>query len=125
MNKITVGMPYIGKVLSVNHYKYLGKYTRREVIDWMEELGWKLKPYHIEDWGIPLKVTCDGVFRDNRSTPDLSNLSKVVLDAIEDVTDVNDKNMRWRDGKVTINKNSEPTLWITVRQTKRISKGAT
>ena len=84
MNSITVEMPYIGKELSVNHYKF-GYFTKREVKDWMVELGWRIKLAHIEDWRLPLIVQCSGQFRDKRSQPDLSNLSKVILDAIEEI----------------------------------------
>ena len=43
-NQIVINMGYIGKVLSVNHYKYAGGiYTRKEVKSWMEELGWRVK----------------------------------------------------------------------------------
>lgn len=110
MNSITVEMPYIGKELSVNHYKF-GYFTKREVKDWMAWLGWQIKLAHIEDWELPLIVQCSGQFRDKRSQPDLSNLSKVILDAIEETTGVNDRDMRWRDGSVTY---GEPLLWVTI-----------
>ena len=112
MKSVTVRMPYIGSVLSVNHYKY-GYYTKPEVKGWMEELGWKIKPSHIEGWFLPLKVTCDGVFKDKRNQPDLSNLSKVILDAIQATTTINDRDMRWCDGEVTY---GEPELIITIEE---------
>ena len=112
MKSITVEMPYIGKELSVNHYKF-GYFTKREVKDWMAGLGWSIKQYHIEDWKLPLRVTCDGRFKDKRSQPDLHNLSKVILDAIEETTGVNDRDMRWRDGTV---KYGEPALRITIEE---------
>ncbi len=65
----------------------------------MDALGWLVKTAHLEDWKLPLTVQCDGRFKDKRSTPDLSNLSKVILDAIQDASGVNDSNMRWRDGE--------------------------
>jgi len=114
MNSISIKMPYIGKVLSVNHYKYRGKYTRPEVKSWMEELGWKIKSAHIEGWELPISVTCSGLFRDKRSTPDLSNLGKVILDAIEEVTGINDRHMRWHDGMIWLKKDEEPELLITI-----------
>ncbi len=111
-HKITVEMPYIGASLSINHYKYK-YYTKPETKEWMIELQWKIKPSHIEDWELPLVVTCDGRFKDKRSTPDLHNLSKVILDSIEEVTGVNDRNMKWRCGEVTC---GEPTLFITIEE---------
>ena len=117
MKAVTIRMPYIGKALSVNHYKYGDGYrTKKETREWMYMLGWVIKSHHIEDWKLPLKVTCDGVFKDKRSQPDLSNLSKVILDAIEETTGVNDKNYRWRDGSVTIDKTEEPRLVITISE---------
>ena len=114
MRKITVEMEYIGKELSVNHYKYYTRYTKRETKEWMEELGWRIATKHLDDWRLPLTVTCSGRFRDKRSTPDLSNLSKVILDAIQEVTTINDKHMRWRDGEITYGE--EPTLFITIEE---------
>ena len=117
MNKVTVEMPYVGGVLSCNHYKYKGgMYTRREVKDWMEALGWQIKSAHIEDWKRPISVTCDGLFKDKNNQPDLSNLSKVILDAIEEVTGVNDRDMRWHDG--TVSYGDTPTLTITIVEDK-------
>lgn len=108
--KAMIEMPYIGKELSVNHYKFK-YYTKQVTKNWMEELGWKLKPFHFEAWKLPLKVTCSGIFKNKRSTPDLSNLSKVILDAIEETTGINDRDMRWHDGIIAI---GEPTLFIEI-----------
>lgn len=112
--EITVEMPYIGGVLSTNRYKTALGITRRQVQNWMDELGWLVKSAHIEDWKLPLTVTCSGQFKDRRSVPDLSNLSKVILDALEDVSGVNDRDMRWRDGYIEIAYDKEPTLFITI-----------
>lgn len=111
VKSVTVSMPYVGCILSVNHYKYKAMYTKPETKAWMEELGWLIKSSHIEEWKLPLVVQCSGQFKDKRSQPDLSNLSKVILDAIEETTGVNDKNYRWRCGSVSY---GEPTLWITI-----------
>ena len=115
MKTVTVEMDYPGSVISVNHYKYRGGiYTKPEAKAFMEELGWKLKAYHIEDWKLPLTVICDGIFKYKRSQPDLSNLSKIILDAIEEVTGINDRDMRWQDGDVSYN--DEPRLIITIKE---------
>jgi len=110
---ITIEMQYIGAVLSVNHYKFR-YYTKPETKAWMEALGWQIKGAHIEDWKLPLTVRCDGRFTNKRSQPDLSNLSKVVLDAIQEATGVDDRDMRWQDGNVTY---GTPTLFITISET--------
>ena len=119
MNKVVMEMPYPGAVISVNHYtgrrKGGGYYVMADAQAWMDALGWQLKQYHIEDWKLPLHVTCDGQFTDARSAPDLSNLSKVVLDAIEETTGVNDREMRWHDGERVIKK-GEPYLRITIEE---------
>jgi len=117
MNSCKIMMQYIGKELSVNHYKW-GHYTKTATKNWMEELGWEVKPYHIEDWKRPLQVTCSGVFKDKRSQPDLSNLSKVILDAIQEATGVNDRDMRWHDGQVLYGSN--PVLMITIEELKEV-----
>lgn len=104
--KIVVQMPYIGSDLSVNHY--LGRarsgkmYVKGSVVSWKEELGWKIKGDHIEDWKLPLTVKCSGVFKDNRSRPDLHNLAKIICDSIEEVTGINDRNMKWVCGTNTL-----------------------
>ena len=102
-------------MISVNHYKYVGgRFTRKEAKQWMEELGWLLKPARIEGWRLPLEITCDGIFRDLRSAPDLSNLSKVICDAIQYATGINDKNFRWHDGERLVGY-KETHLLITLR----------
>jgi len=82
----------------------------------MEELGWLIKTSHIEDWALPLTVKCDGRFKNTHRQPDLSNLSKVILDAIEETTGVNDRNMRWQDGEVYYG--NPALLWITITEAK-------
>lgn len=121
MRSIIVEMFYPGAVISCNHYlgrrkKHSGFYVREEAQAWKDELGWQIKTSHIEEWKLPLTVTCDGQFKDKRSQPDLSNLSKVVLDAIEETTGVNDVNYRWRDGDITIDKTADPILLITIEE---------
>ncbi len=109
-------MDYPGAVITVNHYKYKGRYTRPEARHWSDALGWQIKGKGIEAWTLPLSVTCDGVFRNKRQQPDLSNCSKVVLDAIENATGINDRDMRWHDGDVTYG--PEPKLIITIKEGK-------
>ena len=112
----TIEIGYPGSIISINHYKYRGGvYTKPEAKLFMDELGWAVRPLHLEEWKLPISVRCDGRFENRRSQPDLSNLSKVILDAIEEATGVNDRDMRWHDGDVSY---GEPTLWITLEEGK-------
>ena len=110
--KVIIGYP--GSVISVNHYKYRGGiYTKPQARAFMEELGWLIKTEHIEDWKLPLTVKCDGVFRNRRNRPDLSNLGKIILDSLEEASGVNDRDMRWVDGSVSYGEESYLTITIT------------
>ena len=113
--EVKIGMPLI-KDLSVNHYKGRrrggGEYVKRHVTDWKDQLGWILKPYHLEDWKLPLTVKCD-LIQNDRRTRDISNFSKVVLDAIEELTGINDTNFRWVDGQILYGEHAELVITIT------------
>lgn len=111
---VTIEIGYPGSIISVNHYKYCGGfYTKPEAKAFMDELGWKIKTAHIEDWELPLAVRCDGRFKNTHRQPDLSNLSKVILDAIEETTGVNDRDMRWQDGEVSYGEPALLTITLT------------
>ena len=116
--KDAIKIPYPGSCISVNHY--LGRkikggyYVKPEAKAFKEELQWYLKHCHIEDYTLPLEVTCSGWFKNERAAPDLSNLSKVILDAIQELTGWNDKDFRWRDGERTIGVKEPPYLLITI-----------
>lgn len=111
---------YPGCVVSVNHYRGRrrdgGEFVKPEAREWMTEIGWLIKTQHIEDWRLPLHVTCSGTFQDRRSAPDLSNLSKCLLDALQEVSGVNDRDMRWHDGTRAIDISQEPSLKITIEE---------
>ena len=126
MKQDLIKIDYPGDCISVNHYlgrrRGGGYYVKQEARDWMEEFQWLLKRCHIVDYKLPLEIICSGYFKDERSAPDLSNLSKVILDSIEEVTGINDQAFRWRDGKRIIGV-KEPFLLITIKEgdTKPIS----
>jgi Holliday junction resolvase RusA-like endonuclease len=103
-----IKVPYIGSVLSVNHYKW-GHYTKKEVKEWMRDLGWEVKTLHLDTWKLPITITCDGYFKFKNKYPDLSNLAKCTLDAIEDGSGINDKNFKWHDGDI---KQADPPYLI-------------
>ncbi len=111
----TIEISYPGSIISVNHYKWKGGiYTKPEAKAWMEELGWIVKGLDLNEWRLPLHITCSGRFKDKRTTPDLSNLSKCTLDAIQEVCDVNDRDMRWHDG--TVEYGEPAVLWLTIKE---------
>ena len=117
MREIKVVMPLISN-LSVNHYLIKSKhgfFKRKEITAWQDALGWQIKTSHIEDWKLPLTVRCDLTQNDYRIR-DISNFSKVVLDAIEEATGVNDRDMRWMDGLWTGSHTEEPNLLITIKE---------
>ena len=104
---------------SVNHY--LGRrsgggyYVKPEAVAFKQELQWLFKHCHLEDYKLPLSVTCDGYFKNERNAPDVSNLSKVIMDSIQDLIFVNDKEYRWHDGKRVIGEKN-PYLLITISE---------
>ncbi len=114
-----IRIDYPGDCISVNHYlgrrRGGGYYIKQEAKDWQEQFQWKLKGAHLEDYKLPLEVTCSGYFRDERSAPDLSNLSKIIMDSIEDLIGVNDKDFRWHDGERVIGVD-KPSLLLTINE---------
>jgi len=77
-------MPYIGGILSDNQYKFLSKRNKPIVTMWKKELAMA-----VEIWNIPkaeaYEIRLRGYFRDERR-PDLSNLHKVIGDALKKTT---------------------------------------
>lgn len=118
--KETIKIDYPGSAISVNHYlgrrRDGGSYVKPDARVWMTEFQWLLKRCHLEDFKLPLHVTCSGYFKNENSAPDLSNLSKVILDSIEELIYVNDKDFRWHDGERIIGNKEPPYLLITISE---------
>ena len=115
MRTVIFAMPYIGGVLSVNHYKHKGGiYTKREVKNWMDALALldnsKLRGKKVR---FPVIIHIHGLFKDKR-VPDLANLHKVVGDALEVALDINDKHFRFVDEGYMIDKGRLPELIIGI-----------
>lgn len=97
-----VTMPYIGGTLSVNRYKIVGRFghktnkTRKEVQLWMDILTDKVKKLVVFSPRPPVTITLFGRFEDDRC-PDLSNLHKVIGDAIKEGLGVDDKFFEFTD----------------------------
>lgn len=77
-------MPYIGGILTDNQYKFLSKRNKPIVTMWKRELAAKVEALEVpkaESFEIRLR----GFFPDERR-PDLSNLHKVIGDALKKTT---------------------------------------
>src|SRR3972149_3725552 len=90
-----VTMSYIGGILSENSYKFLSRGTKPYVKMWMRELSGKVGLLKVPSAG-SYEIRVFGKFTDERR-PDISNLFKVISDAIQEGLVVNDKHFRMID----------------------------
>ena len=94
----TMFWPYTGKECSVNHAYIRGRYLRPASRRWRDNLALCLKA-GLNIKGIkytpPIKISLYGYFKDKRSTPDLDNLTKLIGDAVEAATGINDRYFQW------------------------------
>lgn len=94
-------MPYIGKSLSVNYYRIIGHGGRStmkikpDVARWMKILEDRVRDLHLKIQP-PVTITLHGKFWDERC-PDLSNLHKVIGDAIKVGLEIDDKHFKFVD----------------------------
>jgi len=110
---ITVNMAYLGKILSVNHWKVNKYYTHPRTKQWMADLTFIIRSLTNKNGIIfkpPVTVTIDGVFKDKRSMPDLHNF-KCIPDAIQEAIGINDRDFKVETGQPGI---GEPEIKITV-----------
>lgn len=94
----TMFWPYEGKHCSVNHAYIRGRYLRPASRRWRDNLALYLKAgINIKriTFTPPLKIWLYGYFKDKRSRPDLDNLCKLVGDAIQAATGINDREFLW------------------------------
>ena len=114
MMTVQLPMPYIGKSLSVNHYKFRNGHTKPETRKWMNALTITAQ-YHLGKVKVkyPPTIHLSGVFKDNRSCPDLHNLHKVIGDALQPVLG-NDREFRFVDEGYTLSLAIDPILVIGV-----------
>ncbi len=110
----TIKMLYIGNVLSVNHYKHQGKYTKLEAKEWSNDLVHEIKSCKIDDWHQPLMVKIAGFYKNARETPDTHNLIKIICDAIQEATGLNDKYYKTETEAPKISK--EPHILVTISE---------
>lgn len=106
-----VVMPYLGGILSENAYKMATRRTKPFVKRWMRELAEK-----VQDLNVPesenYEVRLFGKFTDERR-PDLSNLHKVIGDALEKGLGTNDKHFLFKDEGYDLG-HMDPELEITI-----------
>lgn len=107
-----IKISYIGGILSENAYKLSTRRTKPFVRMWMSELA-----DLVRSKDIPLaesyEVGVFGRFTDERR-PDISNLFKVISDAVEKGLGVNDKYFRMVDKGYTLG-HFDPELIITIK----------
>ncbi len=125
MRKETVKIGYPGSCISVNHYlgrrSSGGSYVKPETLAWITEFQWLLKHCHLEDFTLPLTVTCSGYFKDERSAPDVHNLLKVIADSIQGLTGINDKNYHMYAGaRYIIGEREPPYLLISIKEAQEL-----
>ncbi len=91
MSKTQIVMPYIGRVLSKNYYKFPRGGTRPLAKSWKRELADKVRNLNIvtDSLGI-YRVGVRGHFS-SESRPDIQNLFDLISDAVQDGLGVNDK----------------------------------
>lgn len=107
-----ITMAYIGGILSENAYKFRTKGTKPFVKLWMRELADKVRDLNIEKCG-SYEIGVYGKFTDERR-PDISNLFKIISDAIEKGLGVNDKYFRMVDKGYELG-HIDPELVITIK----------
>jgi len=89
-----VEMPYIGRILSKNSYKFKNRGTRPEVKKWMKELEEKVGVLGIQiPKGDEVEIGVYGYFWDN-GRPDLHNLFDCTADALKKGLGVDDRYFR-------------------------------
>lgn len=103
-------VPYFGE-LSENSYKLPNHATKPHVRKWMSQLASNISNSKIEKAPNYI-IGVHGFFADERR-PDLPNLFKVVLDAVADGLNVNDKHFQARDDGHEVGY-FKPELLITV-----------
>jgi len=106
---LEVGMDYPGAVISVGHcYRHANgrKYLHREARRWRDDLarslGWCLVERGLRGVALatPLLVRIDAAYRDEAHATDPNNLCKLVYDAVEAATGINDRHMQPEQGEV-------------------------
>jgi len=88
---------------------------KREARDWQDALAW-LAYAECHNYTVPqpVQIAVSGRFKDERSTPDLANLHKLIGDALQMALGINDKHFCFHDRGYTISKDEPPMIYVCV-----------
>jgi len=118
--QITVEMEYLPNC-SKNSYRTREGIIKSDVRRWMDDLAWMVMSWS-RSCGIelkpPLKIKISGIFKDERSCPDVHNFVAVIADAVQQGLEINDRHFKIECDTPEINPLKIPRLIITVSQGK-------
>lgn len=115
MSKCQVTVPYIGRILSKNYYKFPNGGTRPAAKRWADRLSDKIRALPIPT-ASSYRVGIRGHFADERR-PDIQNLFDLISDAVQAGLGVNDKYFIMADDGCETSY-PEPVLVITIEELK-------
>lgn len=119
---VSAPMDYPGAVISVNHcYRHANgrKYLHREARRWRKDLAealyWLLYEYRRRGVALGPRATVriDASYTDEEHATDPNNLCKLVYDAVQEATGINDRHMQPERGVVTYGA-AIPSITVTV-----------
>jgi len=116
MDRVVVTMPYIGRAISKNYYKFPNGGTRPAAKKWAEELARRIRTVVLETCIGPasFRVGIYGRF-ESENRPDIQNLFDLISDAVQDGLGVNDKYFTMADDGYKTGY-LEPRLVITIEE---------
>jgi len=102
---ISISWPYVdAQTCSVNHCytrtRKGGRALRKGAQKWRDNLALQIMaaiPAVPVPPSPPIHILLYGHFVNKRACPDLSNLHKLIGDAVQAATDINDREFRWHD----------------------------
>jgi len=121
---ISISWPYVdAQTCSVNHCytrtRTGGRALRWEAEKWRDDLAMVIKPalQRVPNPPRPpIEIYLYGHFVNKRACPDLANLHKLIGDAVQAATGINDREFRWHDLGYRVGGSAkEAFLRITIR----------